>query len=224
MSFENSLNCVEIDASSAHQASIIWLHGLGADGNDFVPVANELALSEMGVRFVFPHAPYRRITINAGAMMSGWYDIYALDGAEGEDAEGIADARVQLEDLIASEKARGIPADKIVLAGFSQGGAVVLYTGLRHDEKLAGIMALSTYLPLAPMTKDAQSDANKGVRVLMGHGTQDTVIMPKMAELSRDALRSLGCDVEWHEYPMAHGVCPDEINHIRSWLISVLDL
>lgn len=224
MSSDIALHCVEIDATSEHTATVIWLHGLGADGNDFVPVVHELGLADRGVRFVLPHAPFRRITINGGAMMSGWYDIYALDGSQGEDAVGIRESEAQLLDLIEVEIARGVPVERIVLAGFSQGGAVVLHTALRNPERLAGVMALSTYLPLAETTADERSASSLELPVFQAHGLEDGVILPEIAVRSRQALEALGCAVEWHEYPMPHSVSMQEIGDIRDWLLRVLAL
>lgn len=224
MTSDISLRSVEIDAEGEHAASVIWLHGLGADGNDFLPVVEALGLSAQGVRFVLPHAPFRRITINGGAMMPGWYDIYALDGSQGEDDAGIRESEAQLLALIEAEIARGVPADRIVLAGFSQGGAIVLHTGLRYPRRLAGIMALSTYLPLAATVADEGSEAGLNSAVFHAHGSQDEVILPPIAQRSRDGLIALGCDVEWHEYPMPHSVSMDEIGDIREWLVKVLGL
>ena len=224
MSSDIALHCVEIDATSEHTATVIWLHGLGADGNDFVPVVHELGLRDRGVRFVLPHAPFRRITINGGAMMSGWYDIYALDGSQGEDAVGIRESEAQLQDLVDAEIARGVPAERIVLAGFSQGGAVVLHTALRYPERLAGVMALSTYLPLAETTADERSASSLELPVFQAHGLDDGVILPEIAVRSRQALEALGCAVEWHEYPMPHSVSMEEIGDIRDWLVRVLAL
>ncbi|MCB1734942.1 MAG: alpha/beta fold hydrolase [Gammaproteobacteria bacterium] len=224
MSSDFSLHCVEIDATAEPTGTVIWLHGLGADGNDFVPVVHELGLRDRGVRFVLPHAPFRRITINGGAMMSGWYDIYALDGSRGEDAVGIRESEAQLQDLIDAEIARGVPAERIVLAGFSQGGAVVLHTALRYPERLAGVMALSTYLPLAETSADERSASSLDLPIFQAHGLEDGVILPEIAARSRLALEALGCAVEWHEYPMPHSVSMDEIGDIRDWLTQVLAL
>ncbi|MCP5141400.1 MAG: carboxylesterase [Gammaproteobacteria bacterium] len=224
MSLQIDLRSVEIDAEAPHVATVIWLHGLGADGNDFVPVVHELGLTARGVRFVLPHAPYRRITINGGAMMPGWYDIYALDGSQGEDEIGIRESESQLLALIEAEIARGVPAGRIVLAGFSQGGAVVLHTGLRYPDRLAGVMALSTYLPLAQTVPDEGSEAGLGLPVFQAHGSDDGVILPPIAQRSRDALTALGCEVEWREYPMPHSVSMAEIGDIRDWLVRVLGL
>lgn len=222
MDSSNRLHCIEIDPVGDHKASVIWLHGLGANGHDFEPVVAELGLVEKGVRFVLPHAPFRKITLNGGAMMPGWYDIYALDGSAGEDDAGIRDSGAQLDDLIQIEKDKGVPAEKIIIAGFSQGGAVALFSGLRHPERIGGIMALSTYLPLAPTTRDELHEASKGVNIFMAHGSEDPVILPNIAELSRQALEALGAEVEWHEYDMPHAVCPEEIGHIRDWLSRTL--
>lgn len=216
------LETVDINPKGDHRASVIWLHGLGADGNDFVPVVPELQLpDELGVRFVFPHAPVRPVTINAGMPTRAWYDITGLeDGAE--DATGIRESAAAVEALIAGEKARGVPDSRIVLAGFSQGGAVALYTGLRHEERLAGIMALSTYLPLRGRLDAEAAAANRKTPIFMAHGTLDPMLPQHLGEISRDVLRRHGYEVVWHSYPMAHQVCLEEIRDIGVWLYSVL--
>ena len=214
------LPTVEMETGPSPQAAIIWLHGLGADGHDFEPIVPELGLpASLPVRFVFPHAPLMPVTINGGAVMRAWYDV-AGDGRQ--DEGGIRASQARVEALLAREKARGIRATSIVLAGFSQGGAVALQTGLRHPERLAGILALSTYLPLADRLAAEASPANRAVPILMCHGAQDPVIPLSAATRSRDALRALGYAVEWKEYPMPHAVCPEEIADIGGWLRRVL--
>jgi phospholipase/carboxylesterase len=212
---------VELEPADPPQAAVIWLHGLGADGHDFEPVAPELRLP-FPVRYVFPHAPLRPVTVNGGYVMRAWYDIAAFDLSRGEDAAGIHASMRQLETLIARERERGIPARRIVLAGFSQGGAMALYTGVRYGERLAGILALSAYLPLATtLTADAVA-ANADVPIFMAHGREDTVVALPHALISRRYLKDAGYAVEWHEYAMGHGLCSEEVADIKSWLARVL--
>ena len=204
-------------------ASVIWLHGLGADGHDFEPIVPQLALPAMlPVRFVFPHAPVRPVTLNNGYPMRAWFDIVKIGLNQPRDRDGMLASRAALEGLIAREHQRGIPAARIVLAGFSQGGAVALYTGLQYKEKLAGIMALSTYLPIGEGFDLDISAANASVPIFYGHGTQDPVVPLQLAEYTRNELTARGCPVTWHTYPMPHAVHPEEILHIRAWLLSVL--
>jgi phospholipase/carboxylesterase len=205
------------------RASVIVLHGLGADGNDFVPIAQELDLSGAGdVRFVFPHAPVIPVTINGGYEMRAWYDILGADLVQREDEKGLRSSLAQVEALIEREKARGIPAGRIVLAGFSQGCAMALLTGLRHGEKLGGIVGLSGYLPLAATTAAERHSANTATPIFLAHGRMDPVVPLARALASRDALQALGYQVEWREYPMAHSVCMEEISDLNRWLLSVL--
>ena len=218
-----SLETIEIETAPNPTASIIILHGLGADGNDFVPIAQELDLAGVGpVRFVFPSAPTRPVTINGGYVMRAWYDILGTDLARREDEAGLRASHAQVEALIARECARGIPASRIVLAGFSQGCAMTFMAGLRHGERLAGLMGLSGYLPLAALTAAERTDANADVPIFQAHGTADGVIPIARATASRDALVTLGHAVEWHAYPMAHSVCPQEIADMNTWLVRVL--
>jgi phospholipase/carboxylesterase len=215
-----ALERIEITTGTAPNAAVIWLHGLGADGHDFEPIVPELPLPPgLRARFVFPHAPVQAVTINFGHVMPAWYDVYG-DGRE--DAEGIRASQQRIEALIAGERERGVAPRRIVLAGFSQGGAIALQTGLRHPERLAGILALSTYLPLAETVAAEASPANRDVPIFMAHGTEDPVIPLRRAAISRDALRKLGYQVEWHEYPMPHAVCPEEIADVGAWLGRVL--
>ncbi len=196
------------------------MHGLGADGHDFEPIVAELELPRaLAVRFVFPHAPMRSVTINRGHVMRAWYDV-AGDGSE--DGAGIRASQARIEALIAREKARGLPAGRIVLAGFSQGGAMALQTGLRHPERLAGIVALSCYLPLAATLAAEASPAGRGAAIFMAHGTEDPLIPVARARGSRDKLTELGYRVTWHEYPIPHAVCGDEVDHLSAWLRGVL--
>jgi phospholipase/carboxylesterase len=202
------------------EGAVIWLHGLGADGHDFEPIVPELGLPPTRrVRFVFPHAPVQPVTINGGLAMRAWYDI-TNDGRQ--DAAGIRASQKQVEALIEREKTRGIACHRIVLAGFSQGGAIALHTGLRYPERLAGILALSTYLPLADTLAAEAHPANRDVPIFMAHGTQDPLIPLARARASRDALQALGYEVEWHEYPMPHSVCAPEIAEVGAWLGRVL--
>src|SRR6266446_4118101 len=192
------------------------MHGLGADGHDFEPIVAELELPEtLALRFVFPHAPMRPVTINRGYVMRAWYDVVG-DGSE--DAAGIRASQAGVEALIAREKARGFPAARVVLAGFSQGGAMALHTGLRHAERLAGIMALSCSLPLADTVAAEGAPANRDVPIFMAHGTHDPMIPMARARRAYETLMGLGYRVEWHEYPMPHSVCAEEIADITVWL------
>jgi phospholipase/carboxylesterase len=217
------LETLELETGPRPTAAVIWLHGLGADGHDFEPIVPELDLPDvLAVRFVFPHAPTQAVTINGGAVMRAWYDVYNLQGARREDDAGVRKSQASVEALIAREKTRGVPAARLVLAGFSQGGAIALQTGLRHPERLAGIMALSTYLPLAATVTTEASPANRAVPIFMAHGRHDPLIPIERAVLSRDALQKAGYDVEWHEYPMEHAVCAAEIRDIATWLRRVL--
>ena len=215
------LEALEIETGPSPRAAVIWLHGLGADGHDFEPIVPELGMpAAPAVRFVFPHAPLQPVAINRGAVMRAWYDVTG-DGRQ--DAEGIRASQVRVEALIARERARGIAARSIVLAGFSQGGAMALHTGLRHPERPAGILALSCYLPLPETLEREASQATRDVPIFMAHGTQDPVIPLSWAMRSRDRLGALGYAVEWHEYPMPHSVCAEEIADIGRWLRAILN-
>jgi phospholipase/carboxylesterase len=217
------LPAVELETAPAPSASVIWLHGLGADGSDFVPIVPELGLpTTPAVRFVFPHAPVRPVTINNGMRMRAWYDIAAADLNNRADIAGVRQSREQIEALIAREKTRGVPAARIVLAGFSQGGAIALYTGLRHAERLAGIMALSTYLIQADKLPAGASPANRDVPVFMAHGTADPIVRFEWGLASRRALEANGNPVEWHEYRIEHSVCLEEVKAIGAWLARLL--
>ena len=216
------LETIEIATGPAPSASVIWMHGLGADGHDFEPIVPELGLpGALQVRFIFPNAPVRPVTLNMGMAMRAWYDIIEIGGGR-EDGEGLRASQAAIEQLIAAEVARGIPASRIVLAGFSQGGAIAFQTGLRHPQRLAGIMALSTYLPLAGTVEDERSAANRDLPVFMAHGSVDPVISISRAQQSRKMLEALGYPLEWHEYPMPHSVCPQEITDISDWLVRTL--
>ena len=217
------LQTIEIETAPNPSAAVIWLHGLGADGNDFVPIVRELDLSgSQPIRFIFPTAPTMPVTINGGYMMRAWYDIFAPDLVRREDEPGLRASQAMVEALIAKEKARGIPAERIVIAGFSQGCAMTLQTGLRHPEKLAGLMCLSGYLPLAGTIAAESDSANRATPVFMAHGRQDPVVVIQRGEETRDLLTSLGHQIEWHEYQMQHSVCLEEIEDIGQWLARVL--
>ncbi len=217
---------VEIETGPDPDGSVIWLHGLGADGHDFEPIVPELQLpASLSLRFVFPHAPVRPVTINGGMSMRAWYDIYSLDRGGPVDEQGIRDSGDIATSLIRREQERGMAADRIVLAGFSQGGAIALHAALRYPEKLAGLMALSTYLPLmSALDKEVMDNpaaVNTNIPIFMAHGTFDPVLPMQMGSDSRDLLVDRGFDIEWHDYPMAHAVCAEEIAHIRRWLLEV---
>jgi phospholipase/carboxylesterase len=210
---------VVLEPLSPATAAVIWLHGLGADGHDFVPIVPELELpAALAIRFVFPHAPVRRVTINNGMRMRAWYDILALSGAARQDEAGIRDSAAILDDYIARQRERGIAARSIVIAGFSQGGAIALHGALRYPERLGGIMALSTYLPLQDRLADEAATANRDLPILMCHGTADPVLPLQMGEISRDRLLAAGYPVEWKAYPMQHQVSLAEIADISTWL------
>ncbi|MBS0450865.1 MAG: alpha/beta hydrolase [Proteobacteria bacterium] len=218
-----SLPPIEIETGPNPTASIVLMHGLGADGNDFVPIAQELDLSSVGpVRFVFPNAPVMPVTINGGYQMPAWYDIYGPDLVQREDEAGLRRSQASIEALIEKEKSRGIAADRIVVAGFSQGCAMALMTGLRHAEKLAGIVGLSGYLPLAATLPAERHAANHDTPIFLAHGSADPVVVLPRATATRDALKALGYKVDWHEYPMAHSVCMEEIADLNAWLLRAL--
>lgn len=218
-----ALEFIETETGPQPGATIIILHGLGADGNDFVPIARELDLAEAGpVRFVFPHAPVIPVTINNGYRMRAWYDILGMDLASREDEAGLRKSMAAVEDLLEREEERGMPAHRIVLAGFSQGCAMALLTGLRHKERLAGMVGMSGYLPLARTTGGERTDANALTPIFMGHGRHDDVVDIARGTASCDALRGLGYEVEWHDYPMGHSVCMEEIEDLNAWLLKVL--
>jgi phospholipase/carboxylesterase len=214
-----SADAVVLTPNTAPLASVIWLHGLGADGFDFVPIVDELRLpTTLPVRFIFPHAKPRPVTINNGFVMRAWYDIKGFGPERAEDDAGIRESEGVVKRYIEQEIAQGIPASKIVIAGFSQGGAIALQTGVRHQQRLAGIMALSTYLPLRASLAAEASAANRDVPVLMCHGEHDPVVSAQMGEASRDVLQGLGYRIEWHTYPMEHSVCMEEVGDISKWL------
>ncbi|MEN8107785.1 MAG: alpha/beta hydrolase-fold protein [Pseudomonadota bacterium] len=214
---------IEINPATAPRASIIWLHGLGADGNDFAPLVPQLGIVDtLAVRVVLPHAPRRAVTINNGMVMRAWYDITATGFRATEDDTGIRASATLLGGLIAREIERGVPAERILLAGFSQGGAIALHTGLRYPQRLAGIMVLSAYLPLAASLAEERTPANADVPILQAHGQQDPVVPIPWALQSRDQLQTLGYPVDWKTYPMQHAVCPEEVGDIRKWIVRVL--
>ena len=218
-----ALETIDIETAPRPASTVIVLHGLGADGNDFVPLAQELRLAPVGaVRFVFPHAPVMPVTINGGYRMRAWYDVLGADLRQRQDETGLRRSLAMVEEIIVREKERGIPAARIVVGGFSQGCAMALLTGLRHRERLAGIFAMSGYLPLAHTTAAERSDANAATPIFMAHGRQDGVVPMSAGEASRDALRELGHDVQWHDYPMEHSVCAQEIVDLNAWLLKVL--
>lgn len=222
----NLLEAIEIETAKNPTASVIWMHGLGADGSDFVPIVQELELpGAPAIRFVFPHAPMRPVTINNGYVMRAWYDV-SFGDLEGKsrqaDERGVRESQAQIGSLIEREIRRGIGADNVVLAGFSQGGAMALQTGLRYPARLAGLAALSTYLPLAESLVQEAAPANRAAPIFMAHGTFDPLVPCMMGAGSRTFLAGLGYQVEWHEYPMQHSVCQEEILEIAKWLTSIL--
>ena len=217
------LDTLDFRTGDSPNASIIILHGLGADANDFVPVAQQLDLRAIGdVRYVFPNAPTRPVTINGGMRMRAWYDILGTDLVRREDETGLRESVIEVQALIDREISLGIPASRIVLAGFSQGCAMTLLAGLRAPQRLAGLVGMSGYLPLAAETAAERSAANADVPIFLAHGTGDTVIPIERAVASRDALRALGYAVEWHDYPMPHSVCLEEVADLQRWLARVL--
>jgi phospholipase/carboxylesterase len=219
----SQLDAIELSTGPNPKASIVVLHGLGADGNDFVPIAQELQLGAVGdVRFVFPHAPTMPVTINGGMVMRAWYDIVGADLVRREDEAGLRRSMALVESLLERERERGMPSERTVLMGFSQGCALTLLTGLRHAHRLAGLVGLSGYLPLAATTADERSAANAATPVFLGHGQYDGVVPVARAAASRELLESLGQPVEWHEYPIQHSVSMDEIVDLNRWLLRVL--
>ncbi|MGA0587899.1 alpha/beta hydrolase [Dyella sp. KRB-257] len=213
------LPTVERETGTDPTHSVIWLHGLGADGHDFAPIVPELVAPDWpALRFVFPHAPVRPVTVNGGLPMRAWYDIVGFDLMSRQDEAGMRVSIAAVEALIAREHERGVPGERIVLAGFSQGGAIALAAGLRHTQRLAGIVALSTYLPLGQALAAERSTANAGVPIFWGHGTMDPVVILQRGLDSRAALEALGYAVDWHTYAMPHSVCAEEIADLRGWL------
>jgi phospholipase/carboxylesterase len=215
----NLLDAVELETGTAPQWSVLWLHGLGADGNDFAPIVPELVRPGWpALRFVFPHAPVRAVTINNGMRMRAWYDIAGTDFATRADAAGVGESIVQVEALIAREAERGIDASRVLLAGFSQGGAITLAAGVRRSVPLAGLIALSTYLPAADGLAGVANAAAKAQPFFMGHGTADPVVLQDYGRRSAQALTDNGFSVDWHAYPMAHSVCAEEIDDLGDWM------
>lgn len=220
---DDGLPAIEIETGKSPEFSIIWMHGLGADGSDFVPVVRELDLpAGQAIRFVFPHAPLQPVTINAGHVMRAWYDIAWTDLGRQVDERGMRLSQESVEQLIAKERSRGIAARRIVLAGFSQGGVMALHTGLRYPERLAGILSLSGYLALEKNLPAEASPANRNTPVFMAHGTEDTVVPCGLGRASKQRLEQLGYAVVWHEYPMPHSVCLEEIDEISTWVRRLL--
>jgi phospholipase/carboxylesterase len=223
MNASTLLETIEVTSADNPTAAVIWLHGLGADGSDFVPIVRELDLTGCpAIRFVFPHAGTMPVTINGGYVMRAWYDILGMDLVRREDEAGLRKSQRQIEQLIAREIERGIPAGRIVLAGFSQGCAMTLQTGLRHPQKLAGLLCLSGYLPIHATLAAERSAMNQDTPIFMAHGRGDGVVTIDRAEHSRDFLQALGYQIEWHEYMMPHSVCAEEIADIGVWLKHVL--
>ena len=218
-----NLQTIELNPGVEPRATVIILHGLGADGTDFLPVADELKLAAAGpVRFIFPRAPVRPVTVNGGHAMRAWYDIYAADLVRREDERGLRESMAAVSALIDREEARGIPAHRIVLAGFSQGCAITLGAGLRHPQTLAGLAGLSGYVPLAATTAAERHEANARTPLFLAHGRHDGVVTLARGTAGRDLLRGLGQPLEWHEYPMEHSVCMEEIQALQAWLLQVL--
>lgn len=221
-----ALQTVEVESGPNPVGSVIWLHGLGADGHDFEAIVPELRLAgELDLRFVFPHAPVRPVTINNGMSMRAWYDIFSLDRGGPQDEVGVRESGELLKGLIEQERERGIPCERIVLAGFSQGGAIAIHTALRFPQHLAGLMALSTYLPLQSFFDDevanADSAQTRELPIFFAHGSFDPVVPMQLGKHSAERVQSAGYSVDWHEYPMAHAVCAQEIEEIRRWLLAV---
>jgi phospholipase/carboxylesterase len=217
------LESIEIETAPNPDAAVVWMHGLGADGHDFEPIVPELGLpATVRVRFVFPHAPLRPVTINQGHVMRAWYDVRALAGVRREDEAGVRQSARQIEALLARERQRGIVPRRLVLAGFSQGGAMALHVGLRDADRLAGILALSCYLPLAGTLDTEASPANRDVPIFWAHGLHDPMLPLAMAEQGREQLAALGYRIEWHQYPIPHSVSAEEIADVARWLERVL--
>jgi phospholipase/carboxylesterase len=217
------LAAIELETAPRPSAAVIWLHGLGADGSDFVAIVPELGLPPaLAVRFMFPHAPVRAVTINNGMRMRAWYDIAAADLNNRAAIAGVRQSQGEIEALIAREKTRGVPAGRIVLAGFSQGGAIALYAGLRQTERMAGILALSTYLVQADRLPTEAAAANRDVPIFMAHGSADPVVRFEWGLASRRALEANGNPVEWHQYPIEHSLCLEEVRAIGAWLAKIL--
>ncbi|PCJ85055.1 MAG: carboxylesterase [Thiotrichaceae bacterium] len=219
----SELDAIIIETQDDPNCAVIWLHGLGADGNDFVPIVEQLQLSsDYAIRFIFPNAPIRPITINQGYPMPGWYDVSSTSIVDQEDEAGIKESSAILKELCDEQVSLGIDSSRIVLAGFSQGGAIALHCGCRYPKPLAGIMALSTYMPLLDSLADEVDENITEVPIFMAHGRQDEVVSYEHGKQSMEKLDALNIEVQWHEYDMGHSVCEEEINHIRHWLTDVL--
>ena len=220
------LETIELETGKNPTASVIWMHGLGADGNDFVPIVNELTLDGApAIRFIFPHAPMMPVSINNGNVMRAWYDVLPGDlttGVKRVDEQGVRKSQAQVGELIERETTRGVAHENIVLAGFSQGGAIALQTGLRYPRKLAGVMSLSSYLPCSDSFAAEAGAANKSTALFVAHGTEDPVVPYERGAGTRDLLQQAGYIVEWREYPMPHSVCPEEVRDIGAWLVRTL--
>jgi phospholipase/carboxylesterase len=221
---DDLLPAIELQTAAPPRFSVIWLHGLGADGSDFEAVVPELGLGdEPGVRFIFPHAPHIPVTCNGGYVMRAWYDIISLDSSNRSvDEAGVIASRQAIRQLIARENQRGVPCSRIFLAGFSQGGAIAYMTALTHPEALAGVIALSTYLPTPQLLADEATAANRALPIFAAHGSEDDVVAPELGVRARDFLTQRGYRVEWHDYPMTHSVCLEEIREIGRWLNAAL--
>ena len=220
MNEETGLDVLEIEPEGPASCAVIWLHGLGADGHDFEPLVQQWGLAdELGARFILPHAPRRPVSLNAGMVMRAWYDLYDLGFQAGEDVEGIGQAHQQVLDLIRREQQRGIGSDRILLAGFSQGGAVALHTALRCRAPLAGVLALSSYLPLADLLAEEKCADPSSLVIRMDHGDQDPVVLFAVAERCRDLIESQGYEVEFHRYPMVHSLCVPQMESLRNWIV-----
>jgi phospholipase/carboxylesterase len=217
------LEAIEIETAPNPDGAVVWMHGLGADGHDFEPIVPELRLpATMRIRFVFPHAPLRPVTINQGHVMRAWYDVRALAGVRREDEAGVRQSARQIEALLARERQRGIAPGRLVVAGFSQGGAMALHVGLRYADRLAGLLALSCYLPLSNTLPTEASPANRDVPIFWAHGLHDPMIPQAMAEQGRAQLAELGYQIDWHQYPIPHSVSAEEIADVARWLERVL--
>jgi phospholipase/carboxylesterase len=218
-----SLQTIELNPAEPARATVIVLHGLGADGTDFLPMADELKLDAVGpVRFLFPRAPVRKVTINGGQPMRAWYDILGVDLVRREDAVGVRESVAQVHALLDKEVARGVPAGRIVLAGFSQGCAITLAAGVRYPRRLAGLIGMSGYMPLADTTSMERQDAHRDLPVMLAHGRNDGVVPLARGTAARELLQALGHPVEWHDYPMEHSVCIEEVRHVSQFLLRVL--
>lgn len=214
---------IEVNPTTSPIATVIWLHGLGADGSDFIDIVPQLQFSsDFPIRFVFPHAPMRPVTINNGYVMRAWFDVFGFEERSRQDEKGLEEAQLQIANLIQQEKSHGIASDKIILGGFSQGGALALHCGLRNPDKLAGIVALSTYLPVADKLPLEINQRNRSTQILMAHGIYDPIIPLHFGQTSCEFLKKLGYQVDWHTYPIEHTVSEQEIQDIKTWFIKLL--